>query len=182
MICYEVKDDIDLDIMLIKYTNYYLKELTYYGSSKTEQMIMLIDLGQKLNIIEKNIINDYYNYYVRTIINDDTNPNIYCVQKILFAFTNTIIKLIILFVSNKTNTKEYHYKSIYLIRCIENYVNQIIKPIGTKLEYIIKSNKIFTLDYSLIYLKKYIETNKTKFASRDGFEKLNKAIELFEKN
>lgn len=181
MNCFEVADN-DLDIVLIKFTDYYLRELTYYGSSKTEQMMMLIGMGQELGVIEKNIINNYYNYYVDIIINDITDPNIYYVHKILFSFTNMIIKMIVLFVSNETNTEEYHYKSRYLIGCVENYVNKIIEPIENKLEYIIGSNKIFKLNYPLVYIKNYIETNKTIFTSRDKFEKLKKIVVLFEKN
>lgn len=178
MNCFEVVDD-DLDIVLIKYTDYYLKEFTYYGSSKTEQMMMLITMGQKLNIIEKNIINNYYNYYVSIIINDITDPTIYYIQKILFTLTNMIIKMIVLFASNEINTEEYHYKSIYLIGCVENYVNKIIEPIETKLKHIISSNTIFKLNYPLVYIKNYIETNKTLFTSREKIEKLNKIIILF---
>lgn len=181
MNCFEVAYN-DLDIVLIKFTNYYLKELTYYGSSKTEQMMMLITMGQELGMIEKNIIDDYYNYYVSTIINNNSDPNIYYIQKILFTFTNMIIKMIVLFVSNETNTEEYHYKSRYLIGCVENYVNKIIEPIENKLEHIISSNKIFKLNYPLMYIKNYIDTNKTLFTSRDKFEKLKKIVVLFEKN
>jgi hypothetical protein len=139
-------------------------------------------LGQELNIIEKNIIDNYYNYYVSIIINDITDPNIYYIQKILFTFTNMIIKMIVLFVSNETNTEEYHYKSRYLIGCVENYVNKIIEPIENKLEYIIRKNIIFKLNYPLVYIKNYIETNKTLFTSRDKFEKLNEIVALFDKN
>lgn len=181
MNCFEVADN-DLDIILIKFTDYYLKELTYYGSSKTDQMMMLITMGEELGIIEKNIIDNYYNYYVGTIINDITDPNIYYVRKILFTFTNMIIKMIVLFVSNETNTEEYHYKSRYLIGCVENYVNKIIEPIENKSEHIIGSNKIFKFNYPLMYIKNYIETNKTLFTSRDKFEKLKKIVVLFEKN
>lgn len=181
MNCFEVVDN-DLDIALIKFTDYYLKELTYYGSSKTKQMMMLITMGQELCTIEKNIIDNYYNYYVSTIINDITDPNIYYIQKILFTFTNMIVKMIVLFVSNETNTEEYHYKSRYLIGCVENYINKIIEPIETKLKHIIGSNKIFKLNYPLVYIKNYIETNKTLFTSRDKFVKLNEVVRLFEKN
>jgi len=181
MNCFEIDDD-DLDIILIKFTNYYLKELTYYGSSKTEQMIMLITMGQELSTIEKNIINNYYNYYVEIIMKDITNSNIYYVQKILFAFTNMIIQMIVLFVSNETNTEEYHYKSRYLIGCVENYINKIIEPIENKLIHIIRTNKIFELNYPLVYIKNFIKINKTVFTSRDKFEKLNKVVRLFEKN
>ncbi len=44
--------------------------------------------------------------------------------------------------TNKINTEEKHYKSRYLIGCIENYLKKIIKPIETDLEHIVKSNNI----------------------------------------
>lgn len=179
MSCFE-SIDIDFDFELIKYANYYLDELTYYGTSKTEQMMILISVGQELTAIEKNIINNYYNHYVEIIMKDINNPNIYYLQKILFTFTNIILHMVVLFVTNKTNTEEYKYKSMYLIGCIENYINKIIEPIETKLKYVIKSNTIFKLDYPLIYLKKYIETYKSKFTSKDKFEKIKKVAELFE--
>jgi hypothetical protein len=180
MSCFEVEEN-DFDLALIKYNNYYLKELTYYGSSKTEQMMMLLGLGQELNIIEKNIIENHYNYYVEMIMNDITDPSIYYVQKILFIFTNIISKMFVLFITNEINTEECHYKSRYLIGCIENYINKIIEPIESNLEHIIKSNNIFKLDYSFLYLKRFIEMNKKKFTSRNVFEKINKVLKLFEK-
>lgn len=179
MSCFESTDN-DFDLELIKFSNYYLNELTYYGTSKTEHMMTLITIGQKLTTMEKNIIDNYYNHYVEIIIKNIDDPNIYYMQKILFTFTNIILKMVILFMSNESNTEEYKYKSIYLIGCVENYINKIIEPIETKLKYIIKSNTIFKLDYPLTYLKKYIFTYKSKFTSRDKFEKIKKVVELFE--
>jgi hypothetical protein len=89
--------------------------------------------------------------------------------------------MFVLFISNEINTEEYHYKSRYLIGCLENYIYKIIEPIESNLEHIIKSNNIFKLDYSFIYLKKFIEMNKNKFTSKDKFEKINKVVKLFEK-
>lgn len=178
---FEAAND-DFDLELIKFSNYYLNELTHFGTSKNERMMMLISMGQELTVMEKNIIDNHYNYYVDMIIKDISDPNIYYVQKILYIFTNIILRMIVLFVSNETNTDEYYYKSMYLIGCIENYINKIIEPIETKLEYIIKTNKIFKLDYPTTYFKKYIETNKSIFTSRDKFEKLNKVIKFFENN
>ena len=179
MSCFESTND-DFDLELIKFSNYYLNELTHYGTSKTEYMMTLISIGQELNIIEKNIIENYYNYYVENVMKDIKDPNIYYMQKILFTFTNIILQMIELFMSNEANTEEYHYKSMYLIGCVENYINKIIEPIETKFKYIIKSNTIFKLNYPLTYFKKYIEIYKSKFTSKDKFEKIKKVIELFE--
>ena len=41
----------DLDYILIKYTEYCLSELNKYGSSKTEEMLLILSLGQQLNKI-----------------------------------------------------------------------------------------------------------------------------------
>lgn len=181
MSCFEAVDN-DFDLELIKFTNYYLNELTYYGTSKPEHMIMLISMGQELTTMEKNIIDNYYNYYVGLVMEDIANSNIYCVQKILFTFTNIISRMIELFISNKINTEAYYYKSMYLIGCVENYINKIIEPIETKLEHIVETNKIFKLYYPTTHLKKYINENKTKFTSKEKIKKINKIIELLEKN
>lgn len=181
MSCFEAVDN-DFDLELIKFSNYYLNELTHYGSSKTKHMMTLITMGQELTAMEKNIIDNHYSHYVNMVKKNTVDPNIYYVQKILYVFTNIISRMIVLFVSNETNTEEYHYKSMYLIGCVENYISKIIEPIETKLKYVISSNKIFKLDYPLTYLKKYIEVNKTKFTSREKFKKINEIIKLFEKN
>ena len=77
----------DIDLILIKYTDNYLKELTYYGTSKIEQMTMLINFGQELNQMEKTIFEKYYNYYVKLVLDDISDPNIYYVHKIFYSTT-----------------------------------------------------------------------------------------------
>lgn len=181
MSCFEVEYN-DFDILMMRYNNYSMKELTYYGSSKTDNMIPLLELSTELGAIEKNIINNYYNHYVESIMNNINNPNIYYVQKILFLFMNNICKMTVLFMSNKISTREYHFKLRHLIICIENCLKLIIEPIESNLEYILKSNNVFKLECSLLDFKKFIEKNKNKFSSKDKFEKINKVIELFEKN
>lgn len=175
-------DHNELDLILIRYSNYYMKELTYYGTSNSDQMLMLIGLSQELNIIEKNIFNNYYNKYVKIIIDDIENENIYYLQKILFELTNIILKMINLFIKNKVNTEEYHYKSRYLIGFLENYINKIIDPIELKLDEIFNMNKVFKINYSLVNLKKFINIYKDKFTSEDILVKFNRVINLFENN
>lgn len=177
---FEANDnDNDFDFMLIKYGNYYLNELTHYGSLKTEQMMKLVSMSQELTTMEKNIIDNYYNYYVMSFMKDTTSPNVYCVQKILYSFTNIIFHMIELFMSNETNTDEYKFKSVYLIGCIENYINKIIVPIEIKLEHIVKTNNSFELDYPITSFKKFIGANKTKFTSKKTLEKIMVVIDLF---
>lgn len=181
MSCFEVEDD-DLDLLLIKYVEYYLSELTFYGSSKTEQMLMLIGLSQELNIIEKNIIKDFYNKYLELVKKDINDPNIYYLLKIFFTLTNLIIKMTMLWVSNKIETEEFEYKSRYLVGAMENYMEKILFPIGTILNLILNSNSefktIFKLENSIFYVKKFIELNRNKFTSEEKLSKLNRLLNL----
>lgn len=176
---FEVGED-DLDLILDKYVKYYLKELTFYGTSKTEKMLMLIHIGQELNLVEKNIINNYYNKYIDHVKKDVNNPNIYYLQKIFFRLINLIIQMTMLWVSNKLETEEFEYKSIYLVGAIENFVEKIMFPIDSNLNKIFNSNKIFKLENSTSYLKKFIELNKNKFTSREKILKLNKLFNLLD--
>lgn len=178
---FEVGEE-DLDLILNKYVEYYLKELTFYGSSKTEQMLMLIRLGQELNLMEKKIIDNYYNMYIEYVKKDINDPQIYYLLKIFYTLLNLIIKMTMLMVSNKSDTVEYEYKSRYLVGAIENFIKKILLPIDlkldSKLDLILNSNKIFKLDNSKSYLKKFIELNKKKFTSGEQILKLNKLLDL----
>lgn len=178
MSCFEVVND-DLDLILIKYVEYYLKELTFYGSSKPEQMILLIGLGQELNIIEKNIIENY-NHYIQFVKKDINNPNIYYLLKIFFTFINLIIHMTMLLKLNKVETEVFEYKSRYLIGLIDNFVEKIVLPIDFDLKKILYSNKIFKLENSTSYLKKFIESNNNKFTSREKILKLNKLLNFLD--
>lgn len=171
-------DDNDLDLVLNKYVEYYLRELTFYGSSKTEQMLMLIELGQELNIIEKNIFNNFYDKYIELVKKDTNDPNIYYLLKIFFTLINLIIKMTMLWVSNKLDTEEFEYKSRYLVGVIENFVEKILLPIDLDLNLILNSNSIFKLENSISYLKKFIELNKNKFTTKEKILKLNKLINI----
>jgi hypothetical protein len=177
MSCFEVGED-DLDLILDKYVEYYLRELTFYGSSKTEQMLMLIGLGQELNLVEKNIINNYYNFYIEYVKKDINDPNIYYLQKIFFTLVNLIIKMTMLWVLNKFGTEEFEYKSRYLVGAIENFIKKILLPIDSILNSILNSNKIFKLENSTSYLKKFIELNKNKFTSTEKILELNKLVNI----
>lgn len=179
MSCFELENN-NFDLELIKFANSYIKELTYYGTSNTNQMMTLIEIGQEINTMEKNIVEIYYNYYVSDVLNDILNPNIYYLHKILYSFTNLIFKMVGLYMDNISNTEEYLYKSRYIIGCVENYINKIIKPIETKLEEILMANKVFKLEYSTTNLKKFIDLNKTKFTSKNKYDKIYKLITLFE--
>ena len=178
---FEVGEE-DLDLMLNKYVEYYLRELTFYGSSKTELMMMLIGLGQELNLLEKNIINNYYNLYVEIVKKDINDPQIYYFLKIFFTSLNLIIKMTMLWVSNKLDTEEFEYKSRYLVGSIENFVEKILLPVYLDLNSILNSNKIFKLENSILHLKKFIKLNKNKFTSREKILKLNKLIHILDNN
>lgn len=179
MSCFEITED-DLDLILIKYVEYHLNELTFYGSSKTEQMLMLIKLDQELNLMEKNIIDNNYMKYVEFVKIDINNPNIYYLQKIFFTSMNLIIRMIMLLKSNKLEIIEFEYKSMYLIEVIENFVKKIISPIDSYLTCILNLNKIFKLENSIRYLKNFVKLNKNKFTSNDSIFKLNKLFNEFD--
>jgi hypothetical protein len=174
--------EVDLDLMLNKYVEYYLKELTFYGSSKTKQIIMLIGLGQELNLIEKNIIDNYYNIYVKFVKIDINDQHIYYLLKIFFTLTNLIIKMTMLFESKKSDTIEFEYKSRYLVGVIESFVEKILLPVYSNLDTILNSNKFFKLENPISDLKKFIELNKNKFTSREKIFKLNKLLDLLDNN
>jgi len=178
---FEVGEE-DLDIILNKYVEYYLRELTFYGSSKTELMLMLIGLGQELNLMEKNIIDNYYDMYIEFIKIDKDDQHIYYLLKIFFTLTNLIIKMTRLWVSNKLDTEEFEYKSRYLVGAIENFIEKILFPVYSNLDSILNSNKFFKLENPISYLKKFIELNKNKFTSREKILKLNKLLDLLNNN
>ena len=56
MSSYEVDCENDLYMMIIKYEELYLKELTYYGTSDSNQMFLLISIGQLISKLESSII------------------------------------------------------------------------------------------------------------------------------
>jgi len=186
MSCFEVEED-DLDMMLDNYVKLYFKELTYYGTSKTDQMIMIIGISQELNLLEKKLF-DNYNKYIQLIKKDISDPNIYYLLKIFFTLTNLIIKMTTSCVQNKSETEEFEYKLRYLVGAIENFIDKILSPIDLNYNSILNlntilnsnsnSNKIFKLDNSTVYLKKFIELNKNKVTSREKISKLKKFLNL----
>jgi hypothetical protein len=176
-----ISDNDDIDMILIKYTESYLKELNYYGSSKTKQLLLLLGLSSEISQMEKKIFNTYDNY-VSLVLNDITNPNIYYLHKIFFVSTNLIIKMIMFYVMvlEQTDTEEFIYKSKYLVGSLENYIDKIIVPIESELKNILDSNKIFNLEYSTKYLKEFIKINKNKFNSKKNIYKLNNLINILD--
>lgn len=174
---FEIDNDYDIDMTLIKYTENYLKELNYFGTSKTEQMLLLISLGSEISQIEKYIFDSYDNY-VKLVLNDENDSNIYYLHKIFFASTNLIIKMIKFWILEQKNTKEFNYKLIYLIGSLENYIDNVIEPIESKLQNIVCSNNFFKLDNSTKYLKQFINMNKNNFSSKNKIQLLNKLINI----
>ena len=174
---YYNKEEIDFDILLNDYTNYCFEELTYYGSLEIEKISKWIVLGQKLNLMEENIINNHYNKCVKLVKKDINNPNIYILHKIFFTLINLIIKMIKLI---NSNIKEFNYKLEYIIGMLENYVDRIIVPIQFDLKNIIDSNKVFKLENSILDLKLFIEMNKSIFTSNKKIDILNNLFSLLE--
>lgn len=186
---FEINDNEDFDLELIKFNDYYLKELTYYGSSKNEQLLMLMCIGQTISVMEDNIINNYYKHYVKAVLADINDPNIYCLKQIIYTFTNMIIKMVMLYETNKTNKtnkinglndETLTYKLMYLIGCVENYINKIIDPIESKLDEIFLSQNVFKLDYPIVYLENFVDANKNNFTSKEKFFKFKIIIKILE--
>ena len=175
----EHNDYNDYDLILIKFSNLYLKELTYYGTSKNEHMLQLLNLGSKLNILEKTIFDEYYNKFVSDYETNEISK--YYLIKTIFDVTNIINRMVRLMVLNKVDASESEYKSRYMIGCLENFVNKIIQPIDinhSELENILKKNTIFTINHKLDYLSEFIQFNQNKFTSKKKIDKLNKFIKI----
>jgi hypothetical protein len=64
MSSYEVDSENDLFMIIIKYEELYLKELTYYGTSDINKMFLLISIGQLISNLENNILENFYNRYI----------------------------------------------------------------------------------------------------------------------
>lgn len=170
----------DIELSLIMYKDLYLKEFTYYGSSKFDKMLILLNLVQELTILENNIINNFYNYYVQIILSDISNPNSYYLLSIIYGIFNIILQMVILISENKSNNEYDDYKLRYLIASIENFITKIIEPIESKLKSILELNKNFQLENSISYLKNFIEKHKIKFINKNKIKKLELFIELIE--
>ena len=171
----------DLSIILVKYEELYIKELTYYGTSETEQMFMLINIGQEVSKLENKIIEEFYNKYVNKVNENIKNPEIYNLQKILFNSFNIILTMVMLYMvnkTNKTNNEDFEFKNRYLIGLVENFVEKFINPISSNLNFIISNNKIFKIEYPINNLKKFINLNKHKFTTKEKINQLERFIRL----
>lgn len=175
MSCYEI-DSNDFDMILIEYSNLYLKELTYYGTSNNEHMLLLINLGSKLNILEKTLIDKHYNKYVSEYKKDEISK--YYMKKIIFSVANVINKMVRLWILNHIDNEEHEFKSRYLVGCLENFVNKIISPIEEEYKKIFNQGEIFFTNYSFDHLIKFISLNKNKFTSKIKIDKLNEFIKI----
>ena len=188
MISVEADDNNELCLILIleKYYLLCIKELTYYGTSDTNQMFFLISIGQELSRLENKITQEYWNYYIDNMTTEPTEltkltePNIYYLRKILFEIFNTLLLMITLWIENKKESEEFEYKSRYLVGYIENFIDKFINPILPKLKLLVCSNKIFKTEYSLANLKKFIILNKNKFTNSNRLVQLDKFIKTLE--
>jgi hypothetical protein len=178
MSIFEVDNENDLSMMIIKYEELYLKELTYYGTSDSNQIFLLISIGQSISKLENNIIENYYNLYINQTKINVYCPEIYYLHKILFNSFDIVLKMISLWVENKVECEEFEFKNRYLIGMLENYIEKFICPIIPNLQLIISNNKIFKIEHSLNNLKKFININKNKFTSKEKINQLEKFIRI----
>ncbi len=177
------KNNDDLDLLLIDYTESYLRELT--TMSMFDHPLTTIELSQKITAMEKNIINNHYKKYIQTVKINIKDPNIYQLHKIFFTFTNVILRMMMLYISNMNNydksvmdTKQdsIFHKREYLICILENYIDIIIEPLGPNLNKILNLNKIFKIENSTSYIKKFIELNNNSFSTKTKMYKLKKLL------
>lgn len=171
----------DLSLLLIRYKDLYLKELTYYGTTETDQMFILINVGQEISRLENIIVETHYKTYIKKVQADLTNPNMYYLQKILFESFDIVNCLTMLWMINKSNSEEFEYKSRYLVGSIENFVDKFMDPIDLILKQVVCSNKIYKIKKEqLVLLKKFLIINKNKFSNPHKINRLEKFIKLFE--
>jgi hypothetical protein len=175
---YEIDNPSDLSIMITKYEELYLKELSYYGTSDTNKMFLLISTGQTISKLENDILEKYYVPCVFEIKKNYDIPEIYYLQKIIFCSFNIIVKMVSLLVENKLDCEEFEFKRRYLIGMIENFVEKIIEPVLLNINFIITSNKVFKIENSIGNLKKFINQNKNKFTSKDKMAMLEKFMRI----
>jgi len=123
MSLFEVDND-DLSLLMMKYRDLYLKELTYYGTSESDQMFILIAIGQEISRLENILVEQYYNKFVKQFFSSGTNPNmdLYNIQQILFFTFNVLMNMVMLWVLNSKESEEFEFKSRYLVGSIENFV------------------------------------------------------------
>lgn len=178
MSSYKIDIENDLCMMMIKYEELYLKELSYYGTSDTNQMFLLISIGQMISKLENNILEKFYNPSIQEINNNITNPEIYLIHKILFSSFNIVNRLISLLMENKIECEEFEFKNRYLIGMLENFVEKFLEPIGLKLNLVVSNNKIFKIEYPIDNLKKFINQNNNKFSSKEKIIKLHRFIRI----
>jgi hypothetical protein len=173
-------DNNDLSLLLVKYKDLYLKELTYYGTTDTEQMFILISIGQEVTRLENILVEQYYDKFVKEFLSNVAvhNMDLYYVQKILFSCFDILVNMVMLWVSNLKDSEEFEYKSRYLVGCVENFIDKILNPIISKLNMIMLTNKTFQIDISTSSLKKFISINKNKFSSKEKLKKLDLFIKL----
>lgn len=178
MSSYEVDSDNDLFMMVVKYEELYLKELTYYGTSDSNQIFLLISIGQLISKLENKILENFYTPCVNQTRINIHSPEIYLLHKILYDSFDIVLKMISLWIENKVDCEEFEFKNRYLIGMLENYIEKFICPIIPNLQLIISKNKIFKIENSLGNLKKFININKNKFTSKEKINQLEKFIRI----
>lgn len=190
MSIFEVDTENDLYMKISKYEELYLKELSYYGTSDKNSILILMTIGQQITKLEIDMLNNYYNPCVDLITSKNPNildflqinsvPEIYFLQKILFDNLNIILKMCSLVVNNKLQSIDLELKNKYMIGMMENFVEKFVEPILSNINLLVF---VFQpqISYCLINdLKKFILDNKNKFTSNDKLTKLEKFIQVVE--
>ena len=151
-------DNNDMTMLISKYSDLYLKELTYYGTSENDQMFLLINIGQEISRLETILIEEHYNKFVNNFLSNtsERNINLYNIQKILFNSFEIILTMVMLWITNIKDSEEFEYKSRYLVGSIENFVEKILNPIISKLNLIILTNTTFKIETDFYHLKKLL--------------------------
>ena len=171
----------DMTLLLIKYQELHLKELTYYGTSDISKLFNLININNELIRIEKIINEEYYKKFVNIFLNNTKqNMNLYNLQKILFESFDTILLMSMLYISNMKESTEFDLKTKCLADSIQNFVKNFLNPVSSKIKFIILTNKNFKISFELTYLKKFLILKKNIFLNKEIIQNLETFIKLFE--
>lgn len=177
----EMYENRELSLLLIKYQELQLKELTYYGTSDVSKLFNLINIDNELIRIEKIITEKYYKKFVNIFLDSiEQNMNLYYLQQILFESFDTILLMSMLYISNIKESTEFDFKITCLSDSIKNFVNNFLNPILSKIDFIILTNKNFKINFELTYLKKFLILKKNIFLNKEIIQNLETFINILE--
>lgn len=180
----KIDNDNDLDIILIKYKILCMKEFTYYGNYYSNQMFILVNISQELIKLENKLLKNYYQYIDKSInSNINYNSYVYYIHQILFHVSDTILSMIKILITNKSNLQLdiIEYKNKYLIGFLDHYIQKFIKPIDSHLINfinLINNNDVFYMKNSFNDIDDFLNTNEDKFNNKYNLKLLKKFIKL----